>query len=54
MFSMWTYLAVAAVIAGIAFAIGQFTDGHGTAFVVCASAVWAAYCEHRRKRLMRQ
>lgn len=49
MFSMWTYLAVAAVIAGAAFAIGQFTSGHGTVFVVCASAVWAAYSERRRR-----
>ena len=54
MFSMWTYVTVAALIAGIAFAIGQFTDGHGTAFVVCASAAWAAYSENRRRRLMRR
>ena len=53
MFSTWTYFAVAALIAGIAVAIGQFTSGHGVAFVICASAIWAAYSERRRRQRSR-
>jgi hypothetical protein len=49
MFPIWIYLTVAALIAATAFAIGHFTSGSGVPFVVCASAVWAAYSERRRR-----
>ncbi len=48
MFSIWTYLAVAAAIAVIAFVIGQFASGLGVACVFVTSTIWAAYSEKRR------
>jgi hypothetical protein len=49
MFSTWIYLAVAAVIAAVAFGIGQFVPGLGVAFVVLASAIWNGYSVNRQK-----
>ena len=49
MFSMWTYLTVAALIAAIAFGIGQFVSGLGVAFVVLASTIWTGYSVKRQK-----
>lgn len=47
MFPMWTYLAVAAVIAVLAFAIGQIGPGLGVTFVALASTMWTAHAVHR-------
>lgn len=47
MFSMWAYLAVAAVIAATAFGIGYFS-GLGVAFVVLASTLWTGYSVKRQ------
>ncbi len=49
MFSMWTYSAVAAVIAVIAFGIGQVASGLCVAFVVVASTIWTGYSVKRQK-----
>lgn len=48
MFSMWTYVSVAAVIALIAFAIGQFASGFGAAFALASSSIWLAYSVKRQ------
>lgn len=48
MFSMWTYICVAAAIAAIGFVLGQFASGLGVAFVVASSSIWAAYSVKRQ------
>ena len=42
MYPIWFYFVVAAVIALIAFAIGQIVPGLGVAFVALASTMWVA------------
>lgn len=48
MLSNWTYLAVAALIALAAFAIGQAFPGMGAPFVVLATTFWVAWSLRRR------
>jgi len=43
------YLAVAAAIALVAFAIGQVLPGMGVAFAILASALWVAWSVRRSK-----
>lgn len=47
MFPVWIYLAVAAVIALIAFGIGQLVPGLGVGFVLLATTLWATYAARR-------
>ncbi|MFC3713400.1 hypothetical protein ACFOMD_12510 [Sphingoaurantiacus capsulatus] len=51
MFPMRIYLAVAAAIALVAFAIGQVWPGLGVGFVALASGLWTAYSASRHRRL---
>ena len=53
MFPMWVYIAVAALIAAVAFVIGQFVPGLGVAFVALASTLWTAWSVRRHQRLGR-
>ena len=39
---IWVYFAVAALIAGLAFTIGQFARGMGVPFVAITSTMWVA------------
>ena len=54
MFPMWVYAAVAALIAAIAFVIGQAVPGLGVAFVALASTLWTAYAVRRHQQLMKR
>jgi hypothetical protein len=49
MFSTWIYVAVAAIIAAMAFILGHFVSGLGVAFVLLVSALWTTYSSHREK-----
>jgi len=50
MFPMWVYLAIAFVIAGIAFALAQFAEGLGVMFVIGATTMWAAFSAYHGAR----
>ncbi len=53
MISKRACLAVAALIALIAFAIGQALPGTGILFLIPASTLWVAWCVRRQGRLGR-
>jgi len=53
MFPTWVYLAVAAAIALIAFAIAQVAPGLGIWFVIPASLMWTAWAANRRRNARR-
>lgn len=48
---VWVYLVVAAVIAGLAFAIGQAVPGAGMPFALAASLLSVAVAARRKGRL---
>jgi hypothetical protein len=50
---VWIYLVVAAVIAGLAFAIGQIVPGAGVPFALVASLISVAVAAHRKRRIGR-
>ena len=52
MVSTWVYFAAAAVIAIVAFLLGQLVPGLGVVFVGLATTLWVAFSVSRqRKRL---
>lgn len=53
MLPMWVYIAVAALIAAMAFVIGQLVPGLGVAFVALASTLWTVWAVRRHQRLGR-
>jgi hypothetical protein len=53
MFPTWVYFVVAAVIALVAFAIGQFYPGMGAAFAGLTSTAWVAYSAYRQRELLK-
>ena len=54
MFPLWTYFAVAAVMALTAFAIGQVAPGCGVLFLAGMSSCWVVYCVWRGSRRARR
>jgi hypothetical protein len=50
MFSMWTYVAMAALIAIAGFGAGQAFPGLGVPFVILASTIWTAYSVNAQRR----
>lgn len=50
MFPIWVYVVVAAVLALIAFGIGQVVPGLGIAFVGLSTTMWTAYVVDRGRR----
>jgi drug/metabolite transporter (DMT)-like permease len=46
----WVYLAVATLIAGVAFGIGQAFEGMGVPFVILATSLWTAYSVARQQK----
>jgi hypothetical protein len=53
MFPLKAYLAVAALIALAAFALGQLLPGAGTPFVILCATLWVAWSIRRQRRLGR-
>ena len=51
---IWTYLAVAAAVAAIAFVMGQFAPGMGGPFVALATSLWVAFSVARERQARRQ
>jgi hypothetical protein len=51
MLPVWVYLVWAAVIAGLAFAIGQIVPGAGVPFALVASLVSVALAVRRKGQL---
>jgi hypothetical protein len=50
MLPMWTYVALAVLIAAVAFGIGQVAPGMGVVFVAGASGLWTAWSAQRAAR----
>jgi hypothetical protein len=50
MLPVWVYLVWAAVIAGLAFAIGQVVPGAGLPFALVASLMSVAVAARRKRR----
>lgn len=50
MLPMWVYLAVAALIAMVAFGVGAVAPGMGVVVVAGASGLWTAWCAERAAR----
>jgi hypothetical protein len=53
MLPLKAYLAVAALIALSAFALGQLLPGSGAVFAILCTTLWAAYSVRRRRGLGR-
>ena len=49
-FPMWLYFAVAALIAGVGFAIGQISPGAGVPVVVLLTTFWTAFAVARQSK----
>lgn len=47
---MWVYVAVALLIATVAFGLGQVAPGMGVMFVAGASGLWTAWSAQRAAR----
>ncbi|PSJ38852.1 hypothetical protein C7I55_16120 [Sphingomonas deserti] len=54
MFRIWVYVAVASLIAGLAFALGQIAPGLGTSFAILASTLWVSYSVYRQSQHQRR
>jgi hypothetical protein len=49
-FPIWVYVAVAAVIALAAFAVGQIASGAGGMVVAIAAPMWVVYSVRRQRK----
>lgn len=50
MLPIWLYVAVALIIAFVAFGIAQLAPGYGVVFVAIASTMWTAFSFNRLRR----
>ena len=50
-FPGWAYVAVAFLLAGAAFLLGQLREGLGMMFVAAATPAWVGYAALRARRL---
>lgn len=50
MLPMWVYVAVAALIAAVAFGVGQVAPGMGVVVVAGATGLWTAWNAQRAAR----
>ena len=51
MFPKWIYFVVAALIACVAFVVGQLFPGMGVPFVALISTTWVAYSVFLQRKL---
>lgn len=54
MLPMWVYVAVAALIAALAFVVGQLVPGLGVPAVALGSTLWTAYAVRRQQRVAKR
>ena len=50
MYATWVYLAFGAIIAALAFALGQLVPGSGVIVAAGGSLLWTAWCAARGRR----